>query len=276
MHHSDVDEDETHVRAYYQAGVERDRLDSALGVVEFERTKEIIERHVPTPPATVADIGGGPGRHAVWLAGLGYDVIHRDVVPLHVEQALEAANAARITVDAAVADARSLDISDESVDFVLLLGPLYHLTHRRDRIAALREARRVVRPGGTVFAAAISRWVPRLHGMVVLKVYEQLPQVNDLIEGVERSGRLPPLSEAGFAGFCHRPSQLRSEVRAAGLDVVDLVNVEGIAFALPDLDERLESDTGRAVVLDAARALERVPELLGMGPHLLITARRQD
>lgn len=107
--HPDVDEDETHVRAYYQAGVERDRLDSALGVVEFERTKEIIGRHVPTPPATVADISGGPGRHAVWLAGLGYDVIHRDVVPLHVEQAREAANAARKTVDAAVADARSLD-----------------------------------------------------------------------------------------------------------------------------------------------------------------------
>lgn len=87
MHHPDVKEDETYVRAYYQTGVERDRLDSALGVVEFERTKEIIGRHVPTPPAPVADISGGPGRHAVWLAGLGYDVIHRDVVPLHVEQA---------------------------------------------------------------------------------------------------------------------------------------------------------------------------------------------
>lgn len=276
MHHPDMKEDETYVRAYYQTGVERDRLDSALGVVEFERTKEIVGRHIPAPPATIADIGGGPGRYAVWMAGLGYDVIHRDVVSLHVEQAREAATASGVTIDAGDEDARSLDLSDESVDSVLLLGPLYHLTHRRDRIVALREARRIVRPGGTVFAAAISRWVPRLHGMVALKVYEQFPQVNDLIEGVERSGRLPPLSEAGFAGFCHRPSQLRSEVRAAGLDVVDLVNVEGIAFALPDLDERLESDTGRAVVLDAARALERVPELLGMGPHLLITARRQD
>jgi hypothetical protein len=50
--------------------------------------------------------------------------------------------------------------------------------------------------------------------------------------------------------------------------------VEGLAFALPDLDERLADATDRAVVLDAARALERVPELLGLSPHLLATARR--
>ena len=274
MHHPWVNEDDGYVRAHYETGLERDRLDLPLGVVEFERTKEIVGRHVPAPPATVADIGGGPGRYAVWLAGLGYDVIHLDVVPLHVEQAREAAGAAGVTIDARVGDARSLDLSDESVDSVLLLGPLYHLTRRRDRLAALREARRIVRPGGVVFAAAISRWVPRLHGMVVLKAYERFPEVNDLIDAVERSGRLPPLFEEGFSGYCHRPSQLRSEVRAAGLEIVDLVNVEGIAFALPDLDERLGSNEARAVILEAARAIERVPELIGLGAHFLLTARR--
>jgi SAM-dependent methyltransferase len=274
MHHLSVNQDEPYVRAHYETGIERDRLDLPLGVVEFERTKEIVGRHLPAPPATVADIGGGPGRYAVWLAGVGYDVIHRDIVPLHVDQAREAGIVAGVTIDANVGDARSIDLADESVDSVLLLGPLYHLTRRRDRIGALHEARRIVRPGGTVFAAAISRWVPRLHAVVVLKAYERFPQVNDLVEGVERSGRLPPLFEADFSGYCHRPSQLRSELRTAGLDVVDLVNVEGIAFALPDLDERLASEEGRAVVLEAARAIERVPELLGLGPHLLVTARR--
>ena len=50
------------------------------------RTRQIIARHLPPPPATVADIGGGPGRYSVWLATLGYRVLHRDVVPLHVDQ----------------------------------------------------------------------------------------------------------------------------------------------------------------------------------------------
>src|SRR5918993_4648290 len=61
---------------------------------------------------------------------------------------------------------------------------------------------------------------------------------------------------------------------ARRLEVVDLVGVEGLAFALGDLDQRLDDPVGRAVVLDAARAVERVPELLGLGPHLLATARR--
>jgi hypothetical protein len=41
---------------------------------------------------------------------------------------------------------------------VLLLGPLYHLADRDDRVQALREARRIVRTDGAVYAAAISRW----------------------------------------------------------------------------------------------------------------------
>jgi hypothetical protein len=53
-----------------------------------------------------------------------------------------------------------------------------------------------------------------------------------------------------------------------------VVAVEGLAFALSDLDERMADPVGRAVVLDAARAIERVPELLGLGPHLLATTRR--
>ena len=60
----------------------------------------------------------------------------------------------------------------------------------------------------------------------------------------------------------------------AGLAIADLVSVEGPAFLLADLAERLDDPAARAVVLDSARALERVPELLGIGPHLRATAIR--
>jgi hypothetical protein len=52
--------------------------------------------------------------------------------------------------------------------------------------------------------------------------------------------------------------------------------VEGMGFVLHDLDQRLADPLDRAVVLDAARATERVPELLGIGPHLLATAVRPE
>lgn len=266
--------DERHVRDYYELGGERERLEEPLGIVEFERTKEIVLRHLPPPPATIADIGGGPGRYALWLAQEGYEVFHRDIVPLHVEQLARDTENAGASVDSRITDARSLDLGDASVDGVLLLGPLYHLTKRVDRVQALREARRVVRPGGPAFVAAISRWAPRLHAVAVLRLYEQHPAMLDMVPQLERSGRMPPLFPRSFAGYCHRPGQLRTEVHAAGLEPVDLVGVEGIAFALPDLEERLASERSRAVVFDVARAIERVPELLGLGPHLLLTARR--
>ena len=56
--------------------------------------------------------------------------------------------------------------------------------------------------------------------------------------------------------------------------MVDLVSVEGLAFTLDDLDQRMGDPLAREVVLETARALERVPELLGIGPHLLATAIR--
>jgi SAM-dependent methyltransferase len=260
------------MHAYYALGGEQDRLSEGDGVVEFERTKEILLRHLPDPPAVVADIGGGPGRYAVWLAGRGHRVEHRDLVALHVDQLRAAAGLPQVRT--AVGDARALDLGDASVDAVLLLGPLYHLRRRQDRVRALIEARRVVRPGGPVFVAAISRWAPRLAGELRLRLYEELPGIREQTPRVERTGFIPPLFYQSFTGYCHRPGQLRAELRGAGLEMVDLVAVEGLAFALSDLDERMADPVGRAVVLDAARAIERVPELLGLGPHLLATTRR--
>jgi SAM-dependent methyltransferase len=222
----------------------------------------------------VADVGGGPGRYSLWLAERGYTVHHRDLVDLHLEQVTGDAGARGLAIDSAIADARALDLADASADAVLLLGPIYHLPTRDDRVAALAEAGRVVRPGGPVFAAAISRWAPRLHGQVAARLGDEYPSIHELVEVVEGTGRLVPLFEGSFSGYCHRPDELRDEVLAAGLELVDLVGVEGIAFALPDLEARLSEPAQREIVLRAARAIERIPELLGLSPHLVATARR--
>jgi SAM-dependent methyltransferase len=264
---------ETAIRTHYELGQERDRLASGPGLLEFARTTEIVLRQLPAPPALIADIGGGPGRYALWLAGLGYAVEHRDLMPSHVAQlAAEADGLA--SLHTAVGDARNLDLGDASADAVLLLGPLYHLRSRADRVRALAEARRVVRPGGPVFAAVISRWAPRLDGELAHRLYVDNPRMHELCAEVEQTGLLPPLRPGSFAGYCHRPLELRAEVQDAGLTVADLVCVEGPAALLPDIEDRMNDPADRAVVLAAAGALERVPELLGVGPHLLATAIR--
>ena len=258
------------LQAYYARDEERDRLARGVGRVEFARTVEVLRRTLPPPGARVADIGGGPGRYTDWLVDAGYEVVHRDLVSIHVAQ-VRARHGAR--VDAAVGDARALDLPDGAFDAVLLLGPLYHLTDGVERVQALREARRVANDRGVVYAAAISRWAPRLHGMLVERIHLEHPEVVSLIDEVERSGVMPPIHDASFTGYAHTPEQLRAEVEESGLEVASLVAVEGIAFALADLDDRMDDLVGRALVLDVLRAVESIPALLGLGPHLLVTAR---
>lgn len=262
--------DLTSMQSYYAQDKERDRLARDVGRVEYERTIEVICRTLPAPPAVVADIGGGPGRYTDWLARSGYSVVHRDVVAHHVEQVKSRHGDA---VDARIGDARKLDVMDSSVDAVLLLGPLYHLLERDERVQAIREARRVSRPGGAVYIAAISRWSARLHGMLVSRIHHVFPKLASVVGEMEATGEMNPIVESGFTGYAHRPDELEAEIADGGLALESMVALEGISFALSDLDARMDDDAERALLMETLRAVEAVPELLGIGPHLLATAR---
>ena len=145
---------------YYSHAPEESRLEHGAFRLEETRTRELIERHAPRPPAAVLDVGGAAGAYAFWLAERGYEVHLLDAVPRLVEEARRRSScASRGLASCRVADARALPVTDESLDLVLLLGPLYHLVDAADRQTALREVTRVLRPGGVLLAAGISRWV---------------------------------------------------------------------------------------------------------------------
>ncbi len=115
----------TEMFQHYGLGMEADRLNQYAGLLERERTQELLGRYLLPPPATVLDVGGGAGAYAFPLASLGYTVHLLDPVPLHVEQALESSRrSVRSLAGAAVGDARELPWPAESADAVLLLGPL--------------------------------------------------------------------------------------------------------------------------------------------------------
>jgi hypothetical protein len=66
--------DQRPILDHYGTGVELDRLIAGGSRIEFERTKELLSRFLPDPPASVVDVGGGPGRYAAWLTPQGCDV----------------------------------------------------------------------------------------------------------------------------------------------------------------------------------------------------------
>jgi SAM-dependent methyltransferase len=147
---------------------------------------------------------------------------------------------------------------------VLLLGPLYHLTERTDRVRALAEARRVLRPGGVVAAAAISRFASLLDG--TKRGFLDDPQFVPIVEDDLRTGqhRNPSGKPDWFAtAFFHLPAELAAEVEDAGLVLDRIAGIEGPGAWLglwPSERER---------ALYAARLAEPYPEL---SSHMLALA----
>jgi SAM-dependent methyltransferase len=266
------------VATYYARVSEAGRLDSDRGPLELARTQEIIGRHLGPAPLTVLDVGGAAGRYACWLAAEGHLVHLVDALPLHVEQALaaSAAQPERPLASARVGDARRLGGEDGRVDAVLLLGPLYHLTERADRLAALQEARRVLRPGGLLFAAGISRFASLLDGLVEDLLsdpdFERIVE-RDLQDGQHRN---PTAHDYFTTAFFHLPAELAGEVTDAGFSLVELVGVEGPGWVLQDFAARWADPAHRRRLLWAARAVERESALLGLSSHLLAVAQRTE
>jgi SAM-dependent methyltransferase len=269
--------DDRDIAAYYDRGSEEGRLGD-WGRLEFLRTRELLARFLPAPPATVLDVGGAAGAYALPLAAGGYDVHLVDPVALHVEQA-RAASAAQPDAplaSAVVGDARELPVDDDSADVVLLLGPLYHLTDAADRARALREARRALRPGGLLAAAAITRFASTLDGVAqgfLLEPGFEAIVERDLADGQHRN----PDGHPGWftTAYFHRPDELQREVAAAGFDVTALVAIEGAVGAAAEthaLDAWIDDPDKRKTLLRAIRRVEAEPSLLGASPHVLAVA----
>jgi SAM-dependent methyltransferase len=260
---------------HYEDSREEDRITTGIGQLELVRTQEILRRHLPNAPADIVDVGGATGVHASWLAADGYRVHIVDLASRHVEKAR--ADLGGLGVTAEVGDARHLSLPDHSCDAALLLGPLYHLTERADRIEVLNEARRVVRPGGIVAVAAISRFASLFDGLSRGFLFEPEFRViveRDLVDGCHRN---PDDRPHWFTtAFFHHPDELRAEVEAAGLTLVELVGVEGLALWLPGIEEKWATDQGRETILFAARTTEAEPTLLGLSAHLIAVARAAD
>jgi SAM-dependent methyltransferase len=266
---SDADE----IQKFYQAGLEAGRLLEGSGVIELARTQDVLERRLPPPPARVLDVGGGTGVYARWLAGRGYEVHLFDLSPRHIEEART--HPGPPLARAEVGDAQRLADPDGSADVVLLLGPLYHLVDRDDRVGALAEARRVLRPGGLVVAAAIGRHASLLaglfHGLVDDPAFLPILE-RDLREGQHRN----PTSNLMYftTAYFHLPAELGDEAREAGLTVEAVLAVEGPAWMMPDLEARWADEGRRRQLLDLLRRIEGDPAVLGMSAHLLLVARR--
>ena len=258
-----------HVTAHYEGVSEETRLLTGFGMLEFARSQEILLRCLPPAPAVVLDIGGACGIYSSWLASLGYqprllDLVHKHAVAAH------AAGIASVQ-----GDARSLPYRDACCDAIMLMGPLYHLTERKCRVAALAEARRVLRPGGLVFAAAICRYAS-LMAALVLGLLDD-PQFEPILRrNLDEGQHRNPGGNALYftTAYLHLPSQLCDEMKEAGFTIEDLLAVEGPGWLARNFEQVWADELQRKRLLDLTRRVQNEPALLGVSPHVMAVGRR--
>ena len=278
---------DTAVLAGYNAGIEKGRLRSGIGLIEFERTKEILLEKLPKPSAVVYDIGGAYGEYAWWLASLGYEVHLFDLAETNIAMSAELAAEYPGTALAAatVCDARSVPRPDCRADAILLMGPLYSITDYEERLLALRESRRLLKDGGLLFSAALTPYsvlVSRLrayHEDDTPKRRElDNPAVMSIIERALCDGCYinPEKKIANGLGstHLHTAKALREELAAGGFATASVHGVMGGAWLAPNLDELLAHPETKAVLMKTVRMLDTHEEIIGLSGHMLAVSTK--
>jgi ubiquinone/menaquinone biosynthesis C-methylase UbiE len=266
------------IQEYYLKSQESRRLSSDQGELERLRTQAILARDLPPAPALIFDIGGGAGVHAFSLAKHGYQVHLIDPVKLHLEQARSHAAASGVTLASiCLGDARKLEIASSVADAVLLFGPLYHLTERLDRMQALHEARRLLKPRGIFLAAGISRFASLIDGLSSGffrdAAFREIVAA-DLASGQHRNRTDNP----GYftTAYFHRPEELVEEVREAGFREVRVLAVEGPAWSAVHFRETWVDPVQRGKLMEFLSLIEKEPSICGASAHFIVEATPLD
>lgn len=263
------------VYRHYDLVDEANRLTGIRGQLELIRTRELLTRFLPKPPAYIVDVGGGAGIHSFWLAEQGYDVHLIDAVPHHIETAKEIARQQqRAPVVIEVGDARTLPLDDGTADAVLLFGPLYHLTSRHERVQCIAEARRILRSNGVAMGVGIPRFASLLNCLcdgALGDAYFRSIVDGDLSDGQHRN----PNDDPSFftTTFFHHPDELVEEFAAGGFEEPRLIAVEGPGQLIHDFKECWNAPEHREWLLEVIRKIEEEPHLFGVSTHLMAVAR---
>jgi len=260
---------------YYTTHDEKNRLNKREGLLEKIRTKEIISRYLHRKNLNIADIGGGTGEYSIWLKKLGHRVTLIDLTPNHIKAALATCKSEGIELDyASTGNSLKTNLQSDQFDIVLMLGPLYHLINRDERIRSLKEGYRVLRDDGILICSAIGRYTVMMYGYLYNSIDD--PDFQSIVEKVLSVGvhRNTNVTDFFTDSYFHRIHDLEDEVREAGLNILKSIGIEG-PFWIIDTIEKLCLDPGKLnVMLKFIKMIESEKDIIGASKHYIVVAKK--
>ncbi len=234
---------------------------------EFAVTLKALLEFLPDKPCSILDIGGGPGRYAIELARLGYDVTLMDISKESLQMAKEKADEAGVSLRAYI-HGNALSTSEcvsELFDAVLLMGPLYHLLQKSERVQAVREGIRIIKAGGQFFASFITRFAPFRDS--AKNIPDWVLENYDYAMRMLETGLHEKPTKFAMAYFAH-PDEIRPMMESCGLKTLRLIGCEGIVAGHEEKVNELKGEAWDLwVELNYRLGME--PSLYGAADHLL-------
>ena len=143
---------EKNLNDYYNKFNEDKRLKTRHGLVEYTVTMKYIEevlKNYENPQ--ILDLGAGCGAYSIPLSEY-YDVTSLELVK-HNLKVIEK-NSKNINLIHGNATNLSM-LNDNTYDVILIFGPMYHLISKEEKLKCLMEAKRVLKPNGTILISYI-------------------------------------------------------------------------------------------------------------------------
>jgi ubiquinone/menaquinone biosynthesis C-methylase UbiE len=266
-------ENNDEVYQYYENYNENERIERHP--IEFIRSKEIISRYLPSMPIKIADLCGASGHYAYWLAEKGHEVHLMDLSEKHIKETI--ANKEKYNVELSSikqGDARSTDFKNETFDMVLLMGALYHLQEKDDRIKCIKETYRILKQGGIVVFSYISRYGSILDGFTKGLIND--PLYLEIMEKGYYTGihkNIKNKTKYFTNAYFHSMKEIYDELLFSNYNNIIVYGVEGFSTLLNE-KEYMSDERKLKMLLKYLKLFEQDIEMMGVSHHRLAICKK--
>ncbi len=261
----------TPLEKYYNKFNEEKRLNTRHGQIEFITSLKYIHKYLKGKDnARILDIGAGTGRYSIELAKEGYDVTAVELVQHNAGRIKQKAE--RMGLDVKVHRGNAMNLKkfqNEFFDMVLVFGPMYHLRKTEDRVKALMEAKRVLKPDGVILVAYI------MNEYSVISYAFKENQINRCIKEKRLSKDFHTLSTDEDLYHFVRLEDMEEFNRQAGLQRIQVIAADGAANYIRPVLNALDEEGFKHFTEYHLATCERM-DLMGASGHTVDILKKQE
>ncbi len=243
---------------YYNKFNEDKRLNTRHGTIEFMTTMKYIHKYLKENDKII-EIGAGTGKYSGTLSNEGYDVTAVELVK-HNLRVLEKNYPGVNTI---LGNAINLNkIMDSLYDITLLLGPMYHLITKEEKIKALEEARRITKKNGIIMVAyCMNDYAVLIHGFRDNNIKTAINN-NDIDEYFHVSPKKTDLYSRVTI------DDINELNRVVNLKRVKIISPDGPSNYMRNVLNKMDDDAFNLFIKYHLSTCER-QDLIGAGAHTL-------